>query len=220
MKNERNSPRLNKTTTIITIAIIALVATQSLQANLVSTHIANGQYGLLNTSVSTYIDPSITNWVAWHDQTSPTVVGGNSYVGSYTWIGVDDYFTLTITNPSGTSLTKLMDYNDGMGVSSGPQAVIFGTAAVAPDVKRWSPYVGYSGTFDEAGVFDSIFTTAGTYTFSFYGGNTGSTVIGYPDMYLLVDEISYVPVPSAVLLCGIGMGIAGLRLRKRQTSSK
>ncbi len=171
--------------------------------------------------MSVYIDPSITNWVAWHDRTTPTVVGGVDYVGSYSWIAVDDYFDLTVTNPGGTSATIRMDYNDGLGVSSGPQAVIFGTAAAAPNVARWgaswSP--ASAGTaanpkiFNEAGAFNSLFTTAGTYSFSFLGGNTGATHVSHPDMYLLVDA-TVVPVPGAVLLGILGLCAAGLKLRK------
>jgi len=221
MKNNRDVCRSIKTVIMTAIVIITIVASQSVQADITATHIANGGAGYLNVSMSTYIDPSITNWIAWHDRTTPTVVGGVDYVGSYSWIAVDDYFDLTITNPTGTSATLRMDYNDAWALSSGPQAVIFGTAAAAPNVARWGASWSPSsaGTaanpkiFDEAGAFNSLFTTAGTYSFSFKSGNTGASYVSYPDMYLLVDEV-VVPVPGAVLLGMLGLSVAGLKLRK------
>jgi hypothetical protein len=115
-----------------------------------------------------------------------------------------------------------MDYNNASAVSSGPQAVIFGTAAAAPDVARWGapwspssyPYTQSNPiVFDEGGAFNSLFTTAGTYTFSFLGGNTGASTVSHPNMYLLVDA-TVVPVPGAVLLGMLGLCAAGLKLRK------
>ncbi|MDT8302590.1 MAG: hypothetical protein RQ760_13985 [Sedimentisphaerales bacterium] len=221
MKNKRDVHRSSKSIIITAIVIITIVASQPVRADITAMHIANGGAGYLNTSMSAYIDPSITNWVAWHDQITPTVIGGVSYVGSNSWIAVDDYFDLTITNPTGASATVRMDYNDGSAVSSGPQAVIFGTAAAAPDVRRWgaswSP--ASAGTaanpkiFDEAGAFNSLFTTAGTYNFSFQSGNTGANYVSYPNMYLLVDS-TVVPVPGAVLLGMLGLCVVGVKLRK------
>ena len=52
-------------------------------------------------SVSAYVDPSITNWIAWHDDTTPTIVGGQEYVGFYNWLGTDDWFYLTIAKSGG-----------------------------------------------------------------------------------------------------------------------
>ena len=222
MKNKRNAFKSNWAVIITAIAIITIVSSQSGRADITATHITNTSSGILNTSMSTYIDPSITNWVAWHDRTTPTVVGGVDYVGSYSWIAVDDFFTLTVTNPGGTSTSILMDYNDAWGVSSGPQAVIFGTAAAAPNVARWGaswtpqPAGGTAANpkiFNEGGAFNSLFTTAGTYTFSFLGGNTGASTVSHPNMYLLVDA-TVVPVPGAVLLGMLGLCAAGLKLRK------
>ena len=149
------------------------------------------------------------------------------YVGQVSWIAVDDFFTLTVTNPDGASLTRTMDWNDAWGRSSGPQAVIYGTAAAAPDVTRWGapwtpgsyPKSPYVLVFDEPGAFDPIFTTAGTYNFRFLGGNTGATHVYHPDMYLLVDA-NVVPVPGAAVLGVIGLGLTGWRLKRRQVQQR
>lgn len=209
---------------LLIIAVVFLTA-GSTSAGISWTHIANGSSGYLNETVSMYINPARTNWVAWHDQTTPTIHEGKEYVGDVAWIGVDDFFTLTITNPSGATLGGRMDYNDAWAVSSGPQAVIYGTAADSPDVTRWGaswspsyyPRSPYIKIFDEPGAFNSIFTTAGTYSFEFVSGNTGSTYVSYPDMYLLADiePVATVPAPSAMVLGLIGLGAINSRLRRR-----
>jgi hypothetical protein len=163
-----------------------------------------------------YIDPSITNWIAWHDLTTPDVVGEQEWVGDYgNWLGVDDWFYITITDPNGVSTTRTrMDYNNSMGTASGTQAVIFGDAATAPNVWRSDLYSNVQH-IDEAGLFNSWFSgrVAGNYTFTFelYNGYSGSE--GNPDMYVLVNS-SPVPIPPALLLFGSGLiGLASTRFR-------
>ena len=101
-------------------------------------------YNFANSTVSgVYIDPAQTNWIAWHNQTTPYVhSSGQLFVGSYTWLGVDDYLTLTITDPLGNTLTRTMDDNGSYGDPFGPQAVIFGTAAAAPNRPETAPVPG------------------------------------------------------------------------------
>ncbi len=143
MRDNIHASRSSKTIVLLTLAFI-VGASRPAEADLVSTLIdtadstaVSGAAYYTPVSISVGIDPSITNWIAWHDHTTPTAVSGVAYVGSYTWIGVDDFCNLTITNPLGASATVRMDYNDGLAVSSGPQAVIFGSAAAAPNVARW-----------------------------------------------------------------------------------
>jgi len=168
-----------------------------------------------NASVTVSIDPSRTNWIAWHDHTTPDIYGTRELVGSNDWLGIDDYLFMTITNPTGISTARTrMDFNTGSGYPQGTQAVIYGIAAVAPDVRR-GPYAG--AILDEAGLFTSFFDNSGagdyTFKFEFWDGYYGS--YRNPDVYLLVDAET-VPVPGAVLLGVLGLGTAGMRLRRRQ----
>ncbi|MCP4607278.1 MAG: hypothetical protein GY845_01000 [Planctomycetes bacterium] len=222
MKHKRDVSKSKWAVIITAIAIITIVVSQSGRADITATSIhekywfGSGYGGnYLNTSLSVYVDPSITNWIAWHDQTTPDLIGGVEYVGDNSWLGTDDYFYLTITKSGGgSSGAILMDYNSSMGTASGPQAVMYGTAADAPNVHRSDLY-GVHKYFDEAGPFTSFFDAQGagnyTFNFAFWDGYSGS--YGIPDMYLLVDA-AVVPVPGAVLLGMLGLGVAGLKLRK------
>jgi hypothetical protein len=171
--------------------------------------------GFAYSTVSVYVDPAETNWIAWHDKTAPTNVGGKDYVGGYSWIAVDDYLSLTITNPLGETMTQTMDWNDAWGTSSGPQAVIYGTAADAPDVERWNWFQSHK-TFDEAGLFNSFFNTAGTYDFSFDFRNIWTMYYGMPDVYLLVDSAAPAPVPEPATMILLGSGIGGLAVFRKK----
>jgi hypothetical protein len=88
-----------------------------------------------------------------------------------------------------------------VGAPIGLQSVIFGTAAATPDVVR-GDNLGSPSFFDEAGGFNSIFTTAGNYRFDFSFQNIGGPA-GYPDVYLLAHSV---PEPSAMILIAGGLG--------------
>ena len=157
-----------------------------------------------NASVSVYIDPSITNWIAWHDQTTPDVIGVQEFVGDWgNWLGIDDWMYLEVTTPGGSSYNRQMDYNSSYGTPSGHQAVIFGVAADAPNVERWNLGQVHT-TFDMDGLFNDVITVAGTYTFdfAFWDGYSGS--YGHPDIYLLV-ETEVIPEPAMLALLGLGL---------------
>ena len=110
-----------------------------------------------------------------------------------------------------------MDYNSSNGTASGPQAVIYGSAADAPNVERWNSS-GIHTTFDEAGPFTSFFDAQGAgdyaFNFAFWDGYSGS--YGFPKIYLLVDaDLSVIPAPSALILGSIGMGCISWFRRKK-----
>jgi hypothetical protein len=164
----------------------------------------SGQFATVSTSF--FVDPAATNWIAWNRFPDLRAVSdsqpGALVLGTYT-PEVDDYFNLTITNPSNQKLTVAMDQNGVLGAPTGPQSVVFGAAGAAPTVAR-GDNLGSPSLFTETGPFNSIFTTAGTYTFDFSFQNIGG-LAGYPDMYLLVAAV---PEPPTGILGVIGLSLA------------
>jgi hypothetical protein len=174
-----------------------------------------GQYS--TASATFFVDPATTDWLAWNrfpdlravSNTSP----GQLFLGTYT-PEVDDYFNLTVTNPLGQKLTVAMDQNGTLGQPMGQQSVIFGTAAAAPDVLRGDNF-GTPSFFNEAGAFNSIFTTPGNYRFDFSFQNIGGEA-NYPDVYLLAHTV---PEPGTILSGAIGallVGFAAIRTRRKK----
>lgn len=170
-----------------------------------------GEFDFASTSV--FVDPSLTEWIAWNN-TADVVVADPGCSGGVCLgppgFGVDDFIRLTVTNPAGSSLTIDIDQNSGGGVSFGPQNVIFGTAAAAPDARR-TGFGNLNQIFDEAGVFDSIFTTPGSYIFDFSFQNVFATAASHPDTYLL---ISSVPEPGTLIFY-LTVGVAFLLVHSR-----
>jgi hypothetical protein len=168
-----------------------------------------GQFATASTTF--FVDPANTDWLAWNrfpDRRSVSDASpGQLFVGTRT-PEVDDYFNLKITNPLGQSLTLAMDKNDVVGNPTGLQAMIYGTAAAAPDVVRGNNDA--TPTYlNEAGGFNSIFTVAGNYQFDFSFQNIGG-LAGYPDVYLLVHTI---PEPTSIGL--IALSVLGIGLVRR-----
>jgi len=182
------------------------------------------QYDFASVTVS--IDPALTSWVAWND--TPTVSRGDVNFPGQTFLwggggfGSDDFIRLTVTNPLGASLTVDMDKNNAFGahVLTDPMNVIFGTAADAPDALRIDAFGSTAGqrkVFDEAGAFNSIFTTAGNYQFGFSFRDSFCCGAGHSDVYLLVEAAQAAPqIPLPASLALMGTGLLGLLYRERR----
>jgi len=131
--------------------------------------------------------------------------------------GIDDALTLTITGPKGqTSADYAMDYNNKWGVSSGQQAVVFGTAAAAPDVVRFD-LNSQPTVFNEGGIANTFLKNcgAGWYNLHFDFTNLWNCTAGHNNVYLLVDTC--VPEPATLALAALGLaGLAMLRRRRAQ----
>ncbi|MCK9993219.1 MAG: hypothetical protein Dbin4_01739 [Alphaproteobacteria bacterium] len=203
------------------LALAAAISPQPAKATLVA-HFVDGPLTLGagsppallgnydSASVSVNINPLLTNWIAYNNTPTVSVANGSCSVGE-TYAGfclggaTDDFFRLTITNPSGATSAFNYDRNNISNSPVGPfssgfphlqQNVIFGTSNSAPDVLR----VNFSGaTFidEEEGAQNAIFTTVGNYTFTFdfFDEHVGGASHG--NVYLLVDSAPPPPGSSA-----------------------
>lgn len=212
----------------ITCLCVAALATPA-HATLVSTFVDSaygtgsapaGQYDY--ASVTVFIDPAQTNWIAWNNAPDVIIVNAGCSGGHCLGpggFGTDDYIQITVTAPGGGSSSVAYDQNNAYGNSTGQQNVIFGTAAAAPDAIRTSPSFGsppnVTTIFDEAGAQNSIFTTAGNYLFEFSWRNLYTGGAGHPDTYLLRDvvENNGAPEPETALL--VGLALLGLAMTRR-----
>ena len=144
-------------------------------------------------TVRVQIDPARTLWVAWNntpgvsmqrpERPGAALLGPGGY-------GTDDHIEVTVRAPGGATATVVLDRNDAFGRSTGPQNVIFGTAAAAPDVFRISPPFATPPNevfiFDEGGTHNGLFTGAGEYEFTFKFINAYTGDGGHAAIYLLV----------------------------------
>ena len=164
-----------------------------------ATTIAEPNSEISNHTLAVNLDLDRTKWIAWNDASSLVTPHpdqpGEMMLGAS--LGVNDFIRLTVTNPSGLSLSLDIDQNDGSATSFGPQAVIFGQAETAPDVYRFSDITGQSRIFDEAGSHNDIFTESGEYTFQFSMQNVFGSG-GQNGTWLLADIAPPEPPPISV----------------------
>lgn len=170
-----------------------------------------------SASTSMFLDPAETLWVAWNSFPDVRITdpnyGDQHFLGNGGF-GTDDYFNLTVTNPTGQSLTYRMDYNNFSGISSGQQNVIFGDASDAPDAYRSFSYVQI---FDEGGIYDSIFNVAGDYTFSFIFLDHQQGGSAAHDAIWLLAEFNDPPppvIPEPATACLVALGLFGILKRR------
>ena len=212
---------MNRLTFLVAAAVVASTASvfAGLQATFVNDPISNpvggggAEYDF--ATVSVYIDPAVTQWIAWNDtpsveQTSPNRPG--EYFFGPLGIGTDDFIRLTITNPLSQSQTVDMDQNDGAAHPFGPQNVIFGNAALTPDAYRGVPAAS-EFFIDEGGAFDSLFTTAGIYEFDFSYRDAFAGGASHGDTYLLVAPV---PEPSSYVVCIAALLVIAIAWRWRK----
>jgi hypothetical protein len=146
-----------------------------------------------SASVSVFIDPESTLWIAWNN--APDVVltrearPGERFLGPGGF-GTDDFIRLTITDPDGFGVYQDLDFNDAHGCWDYTQNVIFGLPEDTPDVFRQYPAFAEPPNeeffIDEKGAFGDIFTVAGDYRFDFSFRNKYSNSASHPDIYLLI----------------------------------
>ena len=198
-------------------AVLAATVSTPVAAQYLPANVASGLQYAWN-SVSLYIDPASTNWIAWSDSfgtppgtADPYACPPGSCIGRHGF-GTDDFIRMTITGPTG-ALTLDIDHNDAYGNYTGPQMILFGTAAAAPDVYRRGLY-GPTHYINEGGAFNALFVSPGTYTFDFSFRNMYPYSNGHTNIFLLVD-VAPVPEPSTAMLLLAGLGLLGFAARRR-----
>lgn len=133
---------------------------------------------ITDASVTVVLDPAQVRWVAWNDVpgldrrfpelTDELVFGPGSF-------GVNDTMRVTLTTPSGETVTAEVDFNGADSRSSGPQNLLFGDPADAPDTVR-QPIGLAPRLIDDVPAFEmDLLGEPGAYTFRFefialYGG--------------------------------------------------
>lgn len=126
-----------------------------------------------------HIDIEHTNWVAWN--TAPSLPGGLLGPAS-----VKPSMYVTVANPS--TQVDARTFND----MTGPRAVLYGDASVAPDVSRIEG--DNVAIYDEGGAFNEVFNQSGNYWFEFYTQDLSGPVF-HGDLWLLVDVNTDPPLP-------------------------
>lgn len=157
-----------------------------------STSEGGGEYD--SAIVSVTLNPSKLCWIAWNDtpEVEKEVASrpGEFFLYGGSIIGTNDDIVLTVTDPDTNSQTERIDVNNNLGVSSGIQNVIFGSAMDAPDVYRKNPPFGSPPDkeffLNEGGSHNDIFSKSGAYEFQFSFINRFGADGSHGNIYLLI----------------------------------